>query len=255
MTGSRPRPTRFVVLAAPRSGSNMLCSLLNSHPQVLCHHEIFNPGGIYYALPLRQNGFSIGTLEDRDADPLTFLERVWATPLGRAAVGFKMTCRQNPAVFRRVLDDKGVRKIVLRRRNRVKALVSTLVAERTGVWEAYREADVPRCRPKVRVTPQALREHVRADDAYYAEIDGVLRLTAQTYLRVAYERLGTPDERVRVLRFLGVRPDSAQQAAAMTAASVKQNPPDLREVVENFAELLASVRGTSLEAELCSLEN
>ena len=37
--------TRFVILAAPRSGSNLLCTLLNSHPEILCHHEVFNPVG------------------------------------------------------------------------------------------------------------------------------------------------------------------------------------------------------------------
>ena len=39
------RSTRFVILAAPRSGSNLLCTLLDSHPEILCHHEVFNPVG------------------------------------------------------------------------------------------------------------------------------------------------------------------------------------------------------------------
>ena len=42
-------PCRFVVLAVPRVGSNYLCSLLNSHPEILCHHELFHPKGIYLA--------------------------------------------------------------------------------------------------------------------------------------------------------------------------------------------------------------
>ena len=40
-------PRRFVILAARRSGSNLLCSLLGSHPHVRCHHELFNPNGIF----------------------------------------------------------------------------------------------------------------------------------------------------------------------------------------------------------------
>ena len=34
--------TRFVILAAPRTGSNLLCTLLDAHSRILCHHEILN---------------------------------------------------------------------------------------------------------------------------------------------------------------------------------------------------------------------
>ena len=50
---------RFVVVAVRRAGSNMLCTLLDSHPAILCHHELFNPRGIFYALGLRGAGFAL----------------------------------------------------------------------------------------------------------------------------------------------------------------------------------------------------
>ena len=68
--------TRFVILAAPRTGSNLLCTLLNSHPQVLCHHEVFNPGGVFTALDYHGDGLHVDALAQRDADPLAFLDRV-----------------------------------------------------------------------------------------------------------------------------------------------------------------------------------
>ena len=40
----------------------MLCTLLGSHPDVLCHHELFNPTGVYYALELRDTPFDLGTI-------------------------------------------------------------------------------------------------------------------------------------------------------------------------------------------------
>jgi hypothetical protein len=70
MSGASAAAVRFVIVAARRTGSNLLCTLVGSHADVLCHHELFNPGGIYYALPLRNGGFSLGTIEERDADPL-----------------------------------------------------------------------------------------------------------------------------------------------------------------------------------------
>src|SRR6516225_7630935 len=101
-------PLRFVILAAPRTGSNMLCTLLNSHPEILCHHEIFNHAGIFYALPLRDRGFSLGALEERDRHPLAFLERVWQTSCGYRCVGFKTTRGQNEQVLQALLNDRGV---------------------------------------------------------------------------------------------------------------------------------------------------
>ena len=38
----------------------MLCTLLGSHEDVLCHHELFNPRGVYYALELRDGTFDLG---------------------------------------------------------------------------------------------------------------------------------------------------------------------------------------------------
>lgn len=43
---SRPTEqlTRFVVVCAARTGSTMLCHMLNSHPSILCHGEVLGGG-------------------------------------------------------------------------------------------------------------------------------------------------------------------------------------------------------------------
>ena len=129
--------TRFVVLAAPRTGSNWLCTLLDSHPRVVCHREIFHPDGIHAAASLAGAALELGGLvEQRDRDPAGLLARVWAADGGRDAVGFKLNRESTPGGFAAVLDDPGVRKIVLRRDNRVRTCVSELVARQTGAWES-----------------------------------------------------------------------------------------------------------------------
>src|SRR5207237_10395049 len=125
---------RFVILAVARTGSNMLCTLLGSHPHVLCHHELFNPKGVYYALDLRGSAFDLGGVEERDRDPLGFVDRVWAAHRSFTHVGFKMTPHQNQAVLDAMLHDPLVRKVVLRRENRVRTYVSRVIAETTGQW-------------------------------------------------------------------------------------------------------------------------
>jgi LPS sulfotransferase NodH len=242
--------TRFVILAAPRTGSNMLCTILDSHPQILCHHEMFNPDGIFYALGLREGSFNIGTLQDRSRDPLDFLQRIWKADLGHACVGFKMTHWQNETVFNAVLNDPSVKKIVLRRKNRIKTYVSWLVAQQTGQWEVYRKADLAR-RPRVAVDEAELRQHIAENEQYLSYIERVLDATRQHWASVAYERLlEKSDECERVLQFLEV----AAEACRLEPKSVRQNPADLRELICNFDDLDRSWRGTPLHRELHSLE-
>src|SRR6516164_8567844 len=100
--------TRFVILAAPRTGSNMLCTLLHSHPEILCHHEVFNPNGIFYALGYRNGEIDLGTIDERDRSPIEFLARLWQHPIGFNCFGFKMTRGQDERVLQTVLEDCGI---------------------------------------------------------------------------------------------------------------------------------------------------
>ena len=142
---------QFVILAAPRTGSNLLCTLLQSHPDVLCHHELFNPNDIFYALPLRSSQFTLGSMSFRDQQPDAFLDRTWNRNLNYSTVGFKMTHRQHLAAFKTVCSDQRIHKIVLKRDARLKTYVSRLIAEQSGVWEDYQ-----RCPPSPKPAPYML---------------------------------------------------------------------------------------------------
>lgn len=248
LTKNEPGPglLRFVVLAAPRTGSNWLCTLLDSHPEILCHHEIFNPERILYSLSCRGK-LDLGTLEERDRDPLSLLDLVWRADFGYPAIGFKLNRGQNETVLRAVLADRDVRKIVIRRDNRIKTYVSEMIAQRTGEWESYPGIELGKQKPHVAVDLAGLRRHIELNEGYYNGIYGALRATGQTWLDLTYEKLATEDERVRLLQFLSVTPD-----VRLREATRKQNPEDLRELIANFSELGAQLRGTELEAELTS---
>lgn len=240
---------RFAIVAGRRTGSNMLCTLLDSHPAILCHHELFNPRGIFCALSLRGRGFAPGSIDERDADPISFLARIWERPEGRRCVGFKLTCGQAEPVLAHVLGDPAVRKIVLRRRNRVKACVSERIAEALDQWEVYDARELDPVRPRVAIDASRLRLHVAESERFYRELEARLEGSGQTFLRVDYEELGRPEEQARLLRFLDVDPDGVR----LEARSVKQNPRDLREVVANFDALARALDGDPLREELFDL--
>jgi LPS sulfotransferase NodH len=242
---------RFVIVAARRTGSNLLCTLLDSHPAILCHHELFNPSGIFCALSVRQGALDLGSLERRDEDPTAFLDRVWREPRGHACVGFKMTRGQAEPVLEHVLGDTGVRKIVLRRRNRVKTWVSERVAERLDEWEVYDETQLTSARPRLEIDVRDLREHVARNEAFYRQVEASLSESRQEFRRIWYEDLWSKEERTRLLAFLDASPTDTDLAPR----SLKQNPRDLREVVANFDELAEALRGNALREELLDLEN
>ena len=125
-------------------------------------------------------GSPLGRRKSRDRNPAGFIGRLWRSRLGRPCVGFKMTRGQNQAAFHEVLRDREVKKIILRRHNRVKTYVSWLIAQRTGRWEAYHAADIADSCPMVpQVEEAALRDHNALDDQYYEAIERELRQMGQ----------------------------------------------------------------------------
>lgn len=226
-----------------------MCSMLNSHAEVLCHHEIFNPEGIHYALDHRGGDLNLGTAEERDREPLRFIERLWQETFGKRVVGFKLNRGQNALAFASVLADRGVRKILLLRRNRIKTFVSEMIAERTGRWESYQQRDNEKAGARLEVDVASLLGHIELNYAYYARLRDALNRSGQSYLTVAYEDLASEKEWARILKYLGVSPC----AAMLTAATRKQNSNDLRDLIANFAQLETALRDPELASELRSL--
>ena len=198
------------------------------------------------ALTHRNGENQLGTLAERDRDPLAFLDLVWETGPNYRCVGFKWTRGQHKSVFKHVIEDSGVKKIVLRRHNRIKTYISERIAKQTQQWEAYSEQELLLPRPCVTVDSVKLLEHVSVNDQFYADVDASLRHTHQPHIDVLYESLFSPQEQSRLLEFLGVNIVDQQ----LTASSIKQNATDLRDSIANFSELSATLAGSSLEANL-----
>lgn len=241
-------PSRFVIFATPRSGSNMLCSMLNSHPEVLCHHEIFNPEAVHYALDHRNGEINLGSVAEREGDPASFIGALWQHHCGKSVVGFKLNRGQNDRAIRNVLEDKGVRKILLIRRNRVQAYVSELIAQQTGGWESYAFSNFNHNGQLVTVDAQRLLEHAANNDCYMSGIQAALHATGQRFFQTAYEDLGCADEQRRILGFLGL----ASATTVLRPATRKLSSSNLRELVSNFDELENALRGTEFEPEMRS---
>lgn len=235
--------TKFVIVYTSRTGSNFLSSTLDSHPQILCHHELFNAGGIHGSLGCEQQGIDLelGTVEDRDRNPWRFLNTVFQRTLGHSTVGFKLAAHENKPVLVSVLLNRRIRKIVLRRDNLLDTFVSNLIAEHTGQWiQKTHAAAAAGGRPKVHVEPAAFRRYVRKMTFLYGGVRRMLAMTGQIWVDFEYNEIRDEGRMRELLAFLGV-----EATTDLTSSTRRQNPSPQRDKIRNYDELAAELAGSS----------
>lgn len=131
---------RFCVLAMARTGSNRLTALLDSHPDIVCHAELFNVTRPWFS----RHG-PVPTGLDRDFDrrrdhPIGWLHDVFAATAAAApaarAIGFKLQITDRPRVLEHVLLESELKLVLLTRANRLAQYASDRTAVSTGRYHA-----------------------------------------------------------------------------------------------------------------------
>lgn len=224
----------FIILFIERDGSTYMVSMLQSHPAIASVYEHF--------AVMRQRNQSA-------AEQLAWARQFYTPPLvGRqAARGFKTKLVDilDRAGFASLLKEKQVNIIGMRRRNRIKAVVSKIYARRlyeaTGNWNLYKESDRL---PPMNIDPQQFRhlleEREAADEALTAFISSLELPT----IDITYEDLLVDRDRILqdVFSFLNAPPFPVQEK------TLKHTKDDLREVIENFQQLRSDYIGTPYES-------
>lgn len=240
----------FAILFLPRSGSNLLASVLDSHPDILCHHEIFN-----WQLPQRSQGarsgeirLDLGTASERDQDPWRFLNLVFSqageTLDGKLNpvqfIGAKISPYDNFWVVLSVLLNRRIKKIVVRRSNFLAAFVSGQLAMETGEWAVFSDREVgARPNQQVQVDARRFLAFARKRRFFHAAIRFALRCTGQTHAEVEYATLKDSATQSRLLMFLGAR-----EVAQLNERTRKQERRRLADRIANFDELRRRLSGT-----------
>lgn len=225
----------FVIVADLRTGSTLLSTSLNHHPQIRCYGELFHP-----------ETFPDNQLDGRDRFSLTGREvvREAFSATGVAAAGFRamiflpMPSQPGWADSWDALRERNeLRVIYLVRRDELAQYASILVAEQTRIWHPSPEDPVlrPENRPKITIDPQAFQEWTRERRALFDQRRDQLR--GKPSLDLDYETLVSEWPAVihTVQEVLGVEP------AALQPAKQKQENRPLSEVVTNYDELRASL--------------
>ena len=264
----------FVIICHQRSGSNLLCGLLNEHPQIAMHNELFNGKNIYTyhwnvpkkwaeyyekeALASKKGGVYMA-LPSRDEQPLDFLsealtgsgafKRGSGTP--SKAAGFKLfpehwhQSKQCHYAFERIFADKRFKKIVLRRKNRLETCVSAMRANKTGQFLHKNLDGIP-----VTITPEGYQLYIDSHEDIDEYYDGLL--SGQDVCTITYEDIAGENGHEamgQLFRFIGVREDVEVTPNEVTR---KQTLRPVMEGITNYDELEYAFRHTKHAADFSS---
>lgn len=127
---------RFCLLSMPRSGSNWLAGLLDSHPHIVCHHELFHRSRPYFSRLAPVPSDLDRDLDRRRHDPIGWLDDVVAATAAAVpearAIGFKLQITDRPRVLEHILLDSDMKLVLLYRANRLAQYASDRTALRSG---------------------------------------------------------------------------------------------------------------------------
>jgi LPS sulfotransferase NodH len=227
-------PTPFVVFFEGRSGSTYLIESLHEQPGVYAEKEFF------------------AELRSKNKGPQDQLDwaRGYFTPLEGdryRAIGFKAKLQDilSPTGLADLLIEFDARVVLLRRRNRVKLVVSLLNAMRlndaTGEWNLYDAGERPAA---FRVDLDTFRDWLRKIEAANRRLVDYVEGTKLPLLSIDYEDL-LVDERSTmsaVCEFLGVAYDPSRRGTC-----IKNTDDDLSRVVLNLDEVRSEFSGSRYE--------
>lgn len=236
-----PEVSRFVILTSGRSGSNLLVSYLDQHPDIRLYGEIL---GKYYL----DQPFVRKMIRERGAIP--YFRNMQSRVLTESHVGAKLlyahietpySKRRElpdlPSVLDALVGDNSTKIIHLRRENLLDVVISGTLARQTSSYVNREYGDI-----KFELKPRRCRtlfEKMRAQEARYRAL-----FAEHNYLEITYEQVVDDPEMAiaRTFAFLEVEPVPARTTLK------KQNRAPRERVLLNYAELKREFEDTPYAA-------
>lgn len=232
--------SRFVIITAQRSGSNMLTSLLDDHPQIACWGELMRPTPRW----MRKQGYrgALKVLDRLDARyrddsvrfayPYDFVESVYGLPpaSGAEAVGFKLHIDQHREFLERLIDDPAYKLVILQRENVLAQYSSWLIAEETGQGNARKGDAIKRAR--VHFGRRQFRGYVNRMQRHFEWTRSAIEKTGKSPFELRYTQLNDPARLAELIAFLG-----GDSSIVPEPSTAKRNPSDILDRFDNPGEV------------------
>ncbi|MES0825570.1 nodulation protein NodH [Ruegeria sp. SCP11] len=221
----------FIVLAAMRTGSNLLEFNLNALEGVACHGEAFNP---HFIGRLKSENLLGVTLEERDSDPLKLVDAIKGAE-GKLN-GFRFFRGHDPRVLEPALTDPRCAKIILTR-NPLDSYVSLQIARETKQWQLK---NVKRRREaQIEFDAQEFEKYLDQQQEFQLLLLNTLQTTGQTGFYIAYDDLNNLDVLNGLAKWLGVE----ARLTAIDDTIKPQNPDPALSKVTNPEETERALAG------------
>lgn len=232
-----------------RTGTTLLRTSLSSHPEIICHGEIFNLGKPPYRLP---GGYWAFTRQDilhrlkAAFLPERSYRRFLAELYGQReckAIGFKLMlsqCKARPALWP-VVAESDVKVILVTRRNVLKTLISRRAAAASGVYHVSASLPVATAVAKWESQPITIDSNTiirDLDEIAKETAEWKERLSSLTFMELIYEEYFRDQSNwnAKVLDFIGVPERS------LTSDLKKVNSSKLEDLIVNYDEIAGVVR-------------
>jgi LPS sulfotransferase NodH len=210
---------RSVVIGMARSGTNLLVSLLNSHPEALFYGEIFHERSIRTfdrEIELIEASYGQNAQAMRDRDPAGFLEIFFRyARQDRKILGFKIFANHFPEVQNQLIQDPACRVLLLERQNRLAAFSSAQIGQQTGVWHTTGKAPET---VKIDFSASEFSRFCKFTDRTYKDVRERLDRRGE-YLDLRYQDLLLDGTHVAIKRHLDIA-----EAPRLSSPLTKQNP-------------------------------
>ena len=223
------RPTYFAIYGAMRTGSNLLEKTLEALGDTACYGEAFNPGFISGPRKTEVLGF---TREERDADPLQFLEQIIRAEPGKTA-GFRIFNGHDQRIIDHTLNDPRCARIILRR-DPVESYVSLQIARETDQWMLRNPKR--RMSAKIRFDPKSFEVYRQGLTVHYDALEARLAANGLSAFRIDYDDLDVRDRLQDVALHIGSTGIVPEEPPIL-----RQNPMPMCEKVENYDEMCAFI--------------
>ena len=225
--------TPFLILTRSRNGSTLLTRALSSHPCLIARGEVLRSSPPH--------------AEHVKGDPVESVRRVYMPyPRHIQAVGFKLMYGHHgddwPA-WKLLREHLPTLKIIhLTRENRLRVWVSYLISKATQKWvNSSRDIREPSKPNRVHVNLSDWKTQMESYDTLRR--DAISFFEGHDMLRVTYADLinDWKETTHRIQTFLDVTPQP------LNRTTKKQNPHALSDLITNYDEVAATLRGTEYE--------
>ena len=192
---------KFAILAVARSGSSYLTTTLRSHPDIYIHGEIFHENTSVHIQEQARNQIDLSI---REKSPIKFVREIYNADQGKKAVGFKIWKSQNLKAVNYIIKRKGIKKIVLERKNLLASFSSLMIARQTQVWNLSPERATRSTykTPQIKFNKQAFLKYARKQLQFYNFYKDEISASGQDYLLVDYQKHIMNENLDNVLNFL-----------------------------------------------------